>query len=83
LQFCDAKDASTAGLHAGDKYYWERYGDIDASTDSFLDENAPIPEGSFTYGQGVLTIREYGKLFAALFDGLCAKVMGFEMAVAA
>jgi len=72
LQFCDAKDASTAGLHAGDKYYWERYGDIDASTDSFLDENAPIPEGSFTYGQGSLTIREFGKAvpFSGKFDDL-------------
>lgn len=66
-QFCDAKDASTAGLHAGDKYYWERYGDVDASTDTYLAENAPMPEGSFSYSQGSLTLREYGK--AVSFTG--------------
>lgn len=71
-QFCDAKDASTAGLHAGDKYYWERYGDIDATDDTYLSESAPIPEGSFTYGQGSLTIREYGKSvpYSGKFDDL-------------
>lgn len=71
-QFCDAKDASTAGLHAGDKYYWDRYGDIDASSDTELAENAPIPEGSFSYGQGYLTLKEYGKAvpYSGKFDDL-------------
>lgn len=71
-QFCDAKDASTAGLNAGDKYYWERYGDIDASADTYLNENQPIPEGSFTYGQGSLTLREFGKAvpYSGKFDDL-------------
>lgn len=60
-QFCDAQDASTAGLHAGDKYYWERFGDIDASADSWIAENEPMPEGSFTYSQGSLTLKSFGK----------------------
>jgi N4-gp56 family major capsid protein len=71
-QFCDAKDASQAGLHAGDKFYWERYGDIDDTDDTYLAENEPIPEGEFSYGQGSLTIREYGKSvpYSGKFDDL-------------
>jgi N4-gp56 family major capsid protein len=58
-QFADVKDASQKGLHRGDKFRWNRYGDLGTQGRS-LAENQEIPQTNFSVDQAELTITEYG-----------------------
>lgn len=59
-QFCEPDPgAMQKGLHRGDKYYWNVYGDV-ATQGRKLAETAPMPETNFTVSQSYLTITEYG-----------------------
>lgn len=56
-QFCDAKDATAKGLHAGQSFTWDVYSDVvDQGTDT--NENDVVPETNFTITQGSLTVGE-------------------------
>ena len=56
---CDAKDATKKGLHRGDKFHWNVYGDV-GTQGRALAEDQPMPETNFDVWQGTLTITEYG-----------------------
>ena len=58
-QFCDAKDATEKGLHAGENYHWNVYSDVQTQG-GVLTETSTIPETNFTITQGTLTVTEFG-----------------------
>ena len=58
-QFADVKEESV-GLHRGDTFHWNVYGDVSESLGGALVETNTMPEGGFTITQGTLTIGEYG-----------------------
>ena len=58
-QFCDAKDATSKGLHAGDTFHWNVYSDV-AQQGGDLAETDVMPETNFTITQGSLTVTEAG-----------------------
>ncbi len=58
-QFCDAKDATSKGLHKGDKWHWNVYSEV-LTGGGVLDEQVEMPEDNFNVRQAELTIREYG-----------------------
>lgn len=58
-QFCDAKDATTKGLHAGANYSWNVYSRV-ATGGGTLDENVEMPTTNFTMRQETMSITEYG-----------------------
>lgn len=58
-QFCDAKDATKKGLHRGDKFRWNRYGDV-GTQGRELSELEEMPQTNFSADQAQLTITEYG-----------------------
>jgi N4-gp56 family major capsid protein len=58
-QHCDAKDAMSKGLNAGDKYHWNVYSKV-ATQGAALTETSTMPETNFTITQGELTVTEYG-----------------------
>ncbi len=51
--------ALNKGLHRGDKYHWNVYGDL-AVQGRRLDEKKPMPETNFKTRQSVLTVTEWG-----------------------
>lgn len=59
MQFCDAKDATAKGLHAGDAFTWNVYSDA-ADRGGDLTENTAMPETNYTITQGSLTVSEMG-----------------------
>jgi N4-gp56 family major capsid protein len=58
-QFCDAKDATSKGLHKGAQFYWNVYSDV-ADAGGSLAEGSTMPETNFTIEQNSLTVTEYG-----------------------
>lgn len=58
-QFADVKDASKKGLHRGESFKWNRYGDV-GSQGRELDEQKEIPQTNFSVDQSSLTITEFG-----------------------
>ena len=59
-QFCEPDEgAITKGLHRGERYYWNNYGDT-ASQGRRLNENQPMPETNFAVAQSSLTVTEMG-----------------------
>jgi N4-gp56 family major capsid protein len=58
-QFCDAKDGTQKGLNRGEQFTWNVYGHV-GSRGTRLNENAAIPETSFSIRQGSLTVTEFG-----------------------
>lgn len=59
VQHCDADDFTDKGLHAGDAFQWNIYGDV-GTQGGTLEERERMPETSFTITQGSGTISEYG-----------------------
>jgi len=65
-QFCDATDASSKAKHAGDKYHWNIYSDVETQGGVLVAggatniENNPMPETKFAITQGTLTMVESG-----------------------
>lgn len=59
VQHCDADDFTDKGLHAGDAFQWNIYGDL-GTQGSTLDERQRMPETSFSITQGSGTVNEYG-----------------------
>lgn len=60
MQFCDAEDHSTKGLHKGQLFTWNVYGDV-AAQGGVLVETATVPETQYTITQGTGTVTEYGQ----------------------
>jgi N4-gp56 family major capsid protein len=59
-QFCEPDPgAMEKGLHRGDQYFWNVYGDV-ATQGRKLNELAPMPETNFAVSQASLTITEFG-----------------------
>jgi N4-gp56 family major capsid protein len=59
-QFCEPdKGALGKGLHRGNKYRWNVYGNV-ATQGRALSELSPMPETNFSVDQAELTITEYG-----------------------
>lgn len=59
-QLCEPDEGAVEkGLHRGDKYRWNIYGDV-ATQGRRLSELSPMPETSFTVSQAELTIVELG-----------------------
>lgn len=59
-QFCEPDaDALEKGLHRGDVYRWNVYGDV-ASQGRRLAETSPMPETTFSVSQSQLTVTELG-----------------------
>lgn len=58
-QFCDAKDATAKGLHAGENYSWNVYSRVDTGGGT-LNENVEMPTTNFTVSQQTMSITEYG-----------------------
>lgn len=58
-QFADVKDATKKGLHRGNKFRWNRYGDV-GTQGRELAENQIMPQTNFTSDQAELTITEFG-----------------------
>jgi len=59
-QFCEPdRGALEKGLHRGDKYFWNVYGDL-ASQGRRLNETQPMPETNFSITQSSLTVVELG-----------------------
>lgn len=58
-QFCDAKDASSKGLHKGQLFHWDVYSNV-ATQGTSIAETSTMPETNFTIVQGTLTVTEYG-----------------------
>ena len=60
-QFAEAKEESV-GLHRGDTFHWNIYGDLSGDTAyGLLTETNTIPEDGVAITQGTLTINEYGR----------------------
>lgn len=70
-QFCDAKDATAKGLHAGQSFTWDVYSDVATQGDD-LSETTQMPETQFTISQGSLTVTEAGNSvpYSGLLDDL-------------
>ncbi len=58
-QLCDAKDAASKGLHAGEEYNWNIYSDVETQGTT-LNEQTAMPETNFTITRGSLTMNEFG-----------------------
>lgn len=58
-QFCDAKDATAKGLHAGETYSWNVYSRLSTGGGT-LNENIEMPTTNFTVAQQSMSITEYG-----------------------
>lgn len=59
-QFCEPDEGAVEkGLHRGEKYRWNIYGDV-STQGRRLSELSPMPETSFTVSQAELTIVELG-----------------------
>lgn len=59
-QLCEPdEDAVNKGLHRGNMYRWNVYGDV-ATQGRRLSETQPMPETNFTVAQSELTIYEFG-----------------------
>lgn len=58
-QFCDAKDATEKGLHAGETYSWNVYSRVEKRGRA-ISEDETMPQTRFTVGQQHLTVTEYG-----------------------
>lgn len=58
-QFCDARDATDKGLHAGELFHWNVFSDL-STIGSSLVETTTMPETGFTITQGTLTLTERG-----------------------
>ena len=59
-QFCEPDAGAAAkGLHRGEKYRWNIYGDL-AVQGRRLNEHQPMPETNFTVDQAELTVIELG-----------------------
>jgi hypothetical protein len=58
-QFCDAKDATSKGLHKGDQFNWNVYSDV-ATQGTTLQETQTMPETNFSVHQASLSVTEYG-----------------------
>lgn len=58
-QFCDAKDATAKGLHAGETYSWNVYSRVSTGGGT-LNENIEMPTTNFTVSQQSMSITEYG-----------------------
>lgn len=58
-QFCDAKDATEKGLHAGEDFNWNVFTRLEVGG-GVLAESAEIPQSNFRIRQGTLSITEYG-----------------------
>lgn len=58
-QFANVKDATKKGLHRGNKFRWNRYGDV-GTQGRELSELQPMPQTNFASDQAELTITEYG-----------------------
>lgn len=58
-QFCDAKDATEKGLHAGEKFNWNIFSRL-STGGTQLNELIEMPRANFTVRQGTLSITEYG-----------------------
>jgi len=58
-QFANVKDATKKGLHRGNKFRWNRYGDTSVQGRE-LDELQPIPQANVGSDQAELTITEFG-----------------------
>lgn len=56
-QHCDAEDASSKGIHSGDKFFWNVYSDI-AVQGGDIAETETVPESKFTIKQNSLTVTE-------------------------
>lgn len=70
-QFCDAKDATSKGLHKGELYHWDVYSDIQTQGTTLVETNT-MPESNFVVSQGTLTVTEYGNSvpFTSKLDNL-------------
>lgn len=82
-QFCDVKDATQQGKSKGQEFHWDVYQDVTSPAGSTLTETNTMPETNFTIVQGTLTITEAGKSIARFLSGLCAVIMGSNMAFSA
>jgi N4-gp56 family major capsid protein len=58
-QFCDAKDFTDRGLHKGQTFTWDVYGNV-ATQGGTLVETSTMPTTNFTITQGTGTVVEYG-----------------------
>lgn len=58
-QFCDAKDATEKGLHAGAIFNWNVYSRIQSGGGQ-LTEQVEMPTSNYTITQSSLTVTEYG-----------------------
>lgn len=58
-RLCDAKDASSKGLHRGETFRWNVYADVATQGRRLVEQN-PIPETNFQISQKSLTIYEAG-----------------------
>lgn len=81
-QHCDADDFTDKGYNKGDTFHWNIYSDV-GTQGGQLTETAAMPETSFTITQGSGTVAEWGKSIAPFLRGLCAVVVGCNVAVVA
>jgi N4-gp56 family major capsid protein len=58
-QFCDVEEA--VGKNQGEKFIWTVYGDIPDTGTAELQENQPMPTGSFPVYDAEVVMTEYGK----------------------
>lgn len=58
-QFADVKDATKKGLHRGNKFRWNRYGDV-GTQGREIGELQNMPQTNFSSDQAELTVTEYG-----------------------
>lgn len=58
-QFCDAKDATEKGLHAGEDFNWNVFTRLETGGTQ-LNELLEMPRTNFKIRQGTLAITEYG-----------------------
>lgn len=59
-QFCEPdENAVEKGLHRGEKYFWDVYGDV-STQGRTLNELSPMPETNFSITQSSLTVIEMG-----------------------
>ena len=85
-QFSDVRDASQQGLHKGDTYTYNVYQNVNTAGNTagitshttatvgavsgISSTTNLMPETDFETVQGSITIKEFGKLIAALFSNL-------------
>lgn len=58
-QFCDAKDATEKGLHAGEDFNWNVFTRLETGGGK-LNEQVEMPRTNFKIRQGTLSVTEYG-----------------------